>query len=131
MRSLRFIWSLLWRAQVAHVFVFVLAPLLAAIVHAAVGIVMLPFLLLGAGDRSNDLGVQAQHLFEPGCWVMLAACTASNWALVELPLAQTQPNDVPFLPVPSYLGLRHVWFLVWLVWLVAFLVRRERKRDEA
>ena len=46
MKSLRLVWAAAWRAQAMHLGLFVAVPALAALMHAAMGVVLLPFLLL-------------------------------------------------------------------------------------
>ncbi len=137
MRALLLAWSVAWRAQVVHAVLFVLLPLLAATASFALGIVLMPFLLLGEGDRTVMLGTEARHLREPGCWVMLAPCSVADRTLFGLPwgggeamsaatTSPTEPEVEPFLPIPETFTLRHAWYFGWLAWLGVFLVRRER-----
>lgn len=136
--ALRFTWSVLWRAQATHLAVFVAVPLLAALARIGLGLVLLPFLLLGSGNRDASLGAELAHLKRPGCWVMLASCPLADRALAALPVDPPPeaapelapygpPEPEPFLPVPQSFTVRHVWFVLWLVWLGIFLVRRERR----
>lgn len=136
--ALRFTWSVLWRAQATHLAVFVAVPLLAALARIGLGLVLLPFLLLGPGNRDASLGAELAHLKRPGCWVMLASCPLADRALAALPVDPPPeaapelapygpPEPEPFLPVPQSFTVRHVWFVLWLVWLGIFLVRRERR----
>lgn len=137
--ALPFAWSVLWRAQVAHLAVFVVVPLLATVARVALGLVLLPFLILGPGNRDASLGAELAHLQRPGCWVMLAPCPLADRALAALPVDPPQeaapelapyapPAPEPFLPIPQSLTVRHLWFLLWLGWLGVFLFRRERRR---
>lgn len=129
--ALRLVVSLLWRAQAAHWGVFVLAPLVSAAAQIALGLVMLPFLLLGAGDKALSWGAQIQHLSEPSCWVMLARCSAADRVIVELHSPEAGPGTIDALASLGHIGLRHVWLSVWLLWLLVFLVRRERAARKA
>jgi hypothetical protein len=134
LNSLCLVWSALWRAQVSHLVVFAAIPALSALVQAAIGIVVLPFLLLGFGDRAHGIGIQIHHLSSFGCWVMLASCSAADHAIMALPQLAGQSREVgaePFFGIPSDINLRHVWFALWLGWFVWFLVRRERSRRTA
>ncbi|MBL8361910.1 MAG: hypothetical protein JNN18_15560 [Rubrivivax sp.] len=88
--------------------------------------------MVGAGDREVTVGVAVKHLASPGCWVALAPCA----------LAQREVFDLGGLGSPSTgraaattgdagetvaIDVRQLWFALWLVWLVVFLVRRERR----
>lgn len=118
---------------------FVLVPVAAAALRASLGVVLLPVLLVGFGDRTDEGASEIRHLASPGCWLALAPCSLAEKPLVALPMAQSPaasstPYTVepePFLPVPSDLTPRHVWFGLWLLWFVWFLLRRRRKRRAA
>jgi hypothetical protein len=136
------IWSALWRAQAVHFCIFVLLPGVVALLHFAVGIVFLPFLLIGEGDRILTLGEQANHLAQGGCWVALMPCDLAERTLFDLPsqkqeastaLAQNwlQLEPEAFMPIPTSFTLRHAWFVVWLVWFLVFFAMRERFDCEA
>ena len=136
MQALLLIGAAVWRIQASHLLVFVLAPAAAAAVRLALGVVLLPFLLVGLGHKATAIPPEADHLRSPGCWVALAPCALAErtlWAFAGS--APADPGESlyavkpePFLPVPTDLTVRHAWFLVWLGWFVAFLVRRSRKR---
>lgn len=138
-QALLLIWSALWRAQVTHLALFVLVPVVAASIRAAVGIVLLPFLLSGFGDRAYEGLTEVGHLRSPGCWVAVAPCAISDASLFALP--GTTPASLPggpgaleaepFLPVPTEFTLRHAWFGIWLMWFAIFLIRRERRRKRS
>lgn len=141
MNAAHLIWSALWRAQVSHLAVFAVVPLMAAIAHAALGVLLLPFLSGGFGDGSVARGAQASHLREPGCWLMLAPCGVADRTVAPLPFI-VPPGDQPpvtesgvmvepFLPVPTTLTVRHLWLFTWLAWFAACLVRRERSARSA
>lgn len=137
MKAAHLIWSALWRAQVSHLAVFAVVPLLAAIAHAALGVMFLPFLSVGFGDGSVARGTQAFPLREPACWLMLAPCVIADSTVAPLPfIAPTSDRTAvtasgvtvePFLSVPTDLTVRHVWFVFWLTWFMGHLVRRERR----
>lgn len=130
--SIALVWSALWRAEVSHLAIFAVLPMTSAILRAAVGIVLLPFLLVGFGDRTLTTGGEVAHLSQWSCWVALAPCSVTDRTLVLLPgTARSRVADdapEPFLPPPSSLTLRHVWFVVWLAWFASYLIRRERRR---
>jgi hypothetical protein len=137
--ALRFAWSVLWRAQAAHLAVFVAIPLLATLARVGLGLVLLPFLILGPGNRDESFGAELAHLKRPGCLVMLASCPLADRALSALPVDPPPeaapelapygpPEPEPFLAVPQSFTVRHLWLLLWLGSLVIFLVRRERRR---
>ena len=136
------VWSALWRAQAVHLCIFVLLPGVVALLHFAVGIVFLPFLLIGEGDRIITLGEQANHLAQGGCWVALMPCDLAERTLFDLPSQKQeastasaqnwlQPEPEAFMPIPTSFTLRHAWFVVWLVWFLVFFTRRERFGREA
>lgn len=77
--------SPLWRAPVSHLAVFEIAPLLAAIVHAGVGVILLSFLPGGFGDGAVARGAQASHLREPACWLKLAPCGVADRTVAPVP----------------------------------------------
>ena len=136
------IWSALWRAQAVHICIFVLLPGLVALLHFAVGVVFLPFLLIGEGDRTLTLGEQANHLVRGGCWVALMPCDLAERTVFDLPVQKKQgsgtsaqnwlqPEPESFMPLPTSFTLRHAWFVAWLVWFLVFLARRRRFDREA
>lgn len=140
-RSALLLWSALWRAQAVHVCMFVLLPGLVALLHFAVGIVFLPFLLIGEGGRTLTLGEQANHLVRPGCWVALLPCDLAERTVFDLPsqskqAASTsahkwlQPEPEPFFPLPTSFTLRHAWFVAWLVWFLVFVARCKRSDSD-
>lgn len=136
-RQLDLIWSALWRAQILHLVMFIVLPALVAAAHVALGLTLLPFLLIGEGSRNVELGKQIAPLREPGCWVMLAECRLAARDVVALPTGVGGPRSLeehpavePFMPLPSALTWRHVWLSAWLVWFLSFVVRRERRRRE-
>lgn len=138
-RALRLVWSALWRAQLSHLLVVALLPASAALLHVALGIVLLPFVLLGAGDRHLTFGSQVAHLNQPSCWIALAPCPIADCEIVALGSREpahagpeagsgtTPPPMEPFLPMPSGVTVRHVWFVLWLAWFLWHVVRRERQ----
>ncbi len=137
MRGLRLIWAALWRAQVAHLAIFVAVPLAAWLAKALLGVVFLPFLLLSFGDTPQR--TQASHLSPGPCWVMLMPCALAEVQVLPLSRASaagpvdqaagsTATEVAPFLPMPSALTLRHAWFAVWLMWFIAHLWKLERKQ---
>jgi hypothetical protein len=136
MKALRLLWSALWRVQASHLAVFVLAPVAAAAVRAAIGVVLLPFLLVGFGDLERVGLAEVGHLRSAGCWVALAPCPLADLPLVALPLQGSAATSAspyaresePFLPLPTDLTPRHAWFALWLGWFMLFLVRRARRR---
>lgn len=135
MNAAHLIWSALWRAQVSHLAVFVVVPLVAAVVRAAIGVILLPFLLGGFGDGSVAHGAQVSHLRDPACWLMLAPCGVADRSVAPMPfqtvVLQSGMQVDQFLPMPIDLTVRHVWFVLWLAWFVAHLVRRERRSRTA
>lgn len=126
------VWSALWRAQVAHLAIFALVPALAALVQMTLGVLLFPFLLVGFGDKEIGAGTQVSHRASPGCWIVVMPCPVAERTVAHLPMLreepQAEPSTEPFLPRPSDLTLRHIWFVLWLVWFLVFLVRRERGR---
>lgn len=136
MQSLSLVWSALWRVQASHLAVFVLLPGVAAALRAVVGVVLLPFLLVGVGDRTQAHVSELGHLSSAGCWLALAPCTLADLALLALPESlspapASSPYAVepePLMPLPTALTVRHLWFALWLIWFVGFLVRRSRQR---
>lgn len=132
--------SALWRAQVSHIAVFALIPGIAALSRAAIGIVLLPFLLVGAGDRVAELPGEVRHLAEAGCWIALAPCSLAERSLFKAHArpqpaqaaevhAPATPEPEPFLPMPTSFTVRHAWFCLWLGWFLVFLWRREKARN--
>lgn len=134
-RQFDLIWSALWRAQALHLVMFIVLPALVAVAHVALGLTLLPFLLIGEGSRNVELGKQIAPLREPGCWIMLAECKLAARDVVALPAGiggprslEEQPAIEAFMPLPSALTWRHVWLLAWLAWFLPFVVVRERRR---
>lgn len=135
MQSLLLVWSALWRLQVSHLLVFVLLPVAAAALRAALGIVLLPFLLVGFGSRTESSSELA-YLKSPNCWLALAPCVLGDISLISPARQQSSASAVqpaateaePFIPAPSAFTVRHAWFVAWLLWFVAFLVHRARKK---
>jgi hypothetical protein len=129
--------SALWRAQAAHLGLFVVVPGAAAVFRAVAGVVLLPFLLLGGADRTVSFGGEVAHLLEPGCWVALLPCSFAERVLYEpetssgrssaASTGSTAAEPEPLLPVPKAIVVRHAWFAAWLLWFLVYLVRRERQ----
>lgn len=129
-----------WRAQASHLAGYVLLPFLWAMTHAAFSLLLLPFLLLGAGDRDIDLtDGSLAHLQSPACWVALAPCEGptSHWLNARYAEARrcastgvhmTCPASSPFFSALSAFSWRQVWFAGWLSWFLLALVLRERSR---
>jgi hypothetical protein len=128
MNLLKLVWAALWRLQVCHGLLIVVLPAAAAILSAALGIVLLPFLVVGPGSTGIEFGSTLLHLREPSCWVPLAPCMFADTALVSLPwtAAISPPDTEPLLPVPSDINLRHATFLGWLGWFLAHLLKARR-----
>ena len=78
MQAILLLWSALWRVQVSHLVVFVLLPVAAIALRIAVGIVLLPFLLVGFGNRAPLGSAELAHLRTPGCWLTLAPCALAD-----------------------------------------------------
>ena len=150
MNLLSLVWAALWRAQVSHLLVFAALPLLAFALRAALAFVLLPFLLLSFGNRDAAIGAELGHLSTPSCWVALAPCpiadltvlpfsrTSSSSSALSKPVSANQspaPSTTPvkseppeaFLPMPTSVTVRHVWFAVWLAWFVAHLVWQDTR----
>ena len=72
------------RVQALHLGVFVVAPVILAVLSAALAIVFLPFLLLGGGDRVISLSARVHHLASPSCWVALAPCSFADNEVLAL-----------------------------------------------
>jgi hypothetical protein len=135
------IWSALWRAQVVHLGVFVVLPALAAMLQIALGVVLLPFQLIGEGRQELALTGPIHHLAQPGCWVALLPCSLGDRAIVvptrsansvppqNRPTPKTAEEPEPFMPLPTALTIRHAWLIALLTWFGVFLVRRERRRS--
>jgi hypothetical protein len=135
--------SLLWaaalRAEIAHLALFVLLPLLNVLIHLMLGIVLLPFLLLGAGDRGMDPAAPKSHLGDPGCWIVLAPCVAADRTLFSLgatvPTPAPDPAVEPTQPTPPSgvepmrITLRHIWFLIRFAWFLEYLLHLERLKS--
>lgn len=126
-------WGALWRAQAAHVAVFAARPIVLALLQLAWALVALPFLLVGAGDRDVTVGVAVKHLASPGCWVALAPCALAQREVFDLggfggPSTGREAAATGAAGESAAIDVRQLWFAVWLVWLVVFLVRRERRR---
>lgn len=133
MRSLKLIGSAVWRIQASHLLVFAALPLAIAGIRLILGVVLLPFLLIGFGQIQVGAAQEIAHLRQPGCWIALAPCSLADRALWPLnsssqaSMAEEEPSNVePFMPVPTSFTVRHAWFVAWLVWFVVFLVRRHR-----
>lgn len=131
--------SLLWaaavRAQIAHLLLFVLVPLLSVLMRVMFAIVFMPFFLLGGGDRNVQLGAPMSHLHDPRCWIALAPCAAADRTLFTLGETATPPRNAAVRPTPSAsanvvdplpVTWRHAWFLAWLAWFLVYLLHRER-----
>jgi hypothetical protein len=134
MRALQLIGSALWRVQAAHLAVFAVLPALALLLRVALGLVLLPFVVSGFGQRELALGAEVAHLRQPGCWVALAPCDFGDVTLLApphrattAPAAPLAPQTEPFLPLPTTFTVRHLWFLAWLLWFAVHLVRRARR----
>lgn len=129
-----------WRAQASHLAAYVLLPLLWALMHSALTLLLLPFLLLGAGDRDMELtDGSLAHLRSPACWVVLAPCDGptSRWLNARYAeagrCASTDahaacPAGAPFFSALSVFSWRQAWFAGWLSWFLLALVLRERRR---
>jgi hypothetical protein len=137
MRALQLFWAAAWRAQVAHWAVLVVLPLALVLARVLWGVALLPFALLGAGDRHMDLTAGLSPLRQPACWVVLMPCALADQTVWAMPWAEGLASDSapdggvaqaePFLPLPTAITLRHVWFGLWLAWFVLHLWRREQR----
>ncbi len=134
MQALLLVWSALWRVQVSHIAAFVLLPAGAALARFSLGLVLLPMLLVGFGNRAHEGAAEVSHLSSPSCWVALAPCAFADLALLSVSRSlrsgqadpSLEPEREPFLPVPTEFTIRHGWFLLWVLWFILFLVRRQR-----
>lgn len=126
---LRFAGALLWRGEAVHLAVFALAPPVVMLAKALLAIVLLPFALLGAGDRNVDAQHGLRHLREPGCWVMAAPCSFAAAPLLVAG-ARTRGSDRPARE-PVVVTVRHAWLAAWIAWILVFILRRERRRRSA
>jgi hypothetical protein len=141
----RLVWAAAWRAQVAHLALFAALPLLIVAARIAAGLLFVPALVTGPGDRHVELAVGADHLRDASCWIALAPCTRADDSLHDFEVARrpaardprwepaafvATPHE-PFLPVPESITWRHGWFALWLVWFLAYLaLRRPRKPSQ-
>jgi hypothetical protein len=133
------IWAAAWRAQAAHLLLFVLVPLALTIGRTLLAIVFLPFFLIGEGDTNVNLSRSMDHLRQPDCWIVLAECSAAGRVLFELPWVDNGGTEEPsgalsladrYTPHwPDAVSWRHGWFVLWLVWFVVYLRRREKVPD--
>lgn len=139
----RLVWAAAWRAQVAHLVLFAALPLCIVAARIAAGLLFLPALIAGPGDRNAELAMGADHLREASCWIALAPCARADDSLHDLdvgarstsadprfePAAFVATPHEPFLPLPESITWRHGWFALWLVWFLAYLaLRRPRRR---
>ena len=99
------LWGLTWRAQVAHGFVYAVAPLLWELATAALFIVALPFSVMGFGDRVDHSGGVLDHLLQPACWTFATVC--------------------PWPPGSGAVAAKLTWAVLAVVWVI--LWRRRRK----
>lgn len=132
-------WAAIWRAHVAHIALFVIAPGVVSLGKLVLAIVFIPFFLIGEGEVNSNLGSEVSHLVNPKCWLALASCAAAERSVPGLPhraeslsAAEVAPNSMPeiepFMEFPSSLTWRHVWFGAWLVWFLLYLIHRERTK---
>ena len=125
------LWAAAWRAQAVHLGLFVALPLALFWSHQLLDVALMPLPLLGFGDHDDRSPLLPPHLQQPGCWLALATC---GWAEQVLPGLPTQavPEEPaePFLPLPTALTGRHLWFLLWLLWFGRWLwQQRVRAKD--
>lgn len=67
-------WGIVWRAQLVHALVYVVAPALWAFARQVLFVITLPFSLMGFGDRTGSSGSWMDHLAQPGCWTFATLC---------------------------------------------------------
>ncbi len=67
-------WALLWRVQVAHLFIYAVTPVLWECGRQVLLVMALPFSLMGFGDRNVRSGGPLDHLLQHGCWTFGTVC---------------------------------------------------------
>jgi len=67
-------WAMVWRLQVAHLFIYAGAPVLWEFGRHVLLVMALPFSIMGFGDRNGPGGGLLDHLLQPGCWTFGTVC---------------------------------------------------------
>lgn len=126
------VWAAAWRAQGLHLVLFVALPLALFWLHQLWDVALMPMPLMGFGEHDDRSPLLPPHLQQPGCWLALAPCGWAEQDLPGLPVrAVPDAPTEPFLPLPTAVTGRHLWFALWLVWFGRWLwQQRAARKDE-
>lgn len=104
------LWSAIWRAQIVHLLVFIVMPVVIACVQIVITLLFFPFAIIGSmGNGTIEPGKTiTAHLAEPWCWVAGGPCSLT---------------DTLHWPI------RYIWLALWIGWVLWYAVRRQRKRN--
>jgi hypothetical protein len=102
-------WSVLWRAEAAHLIVYVLPQLAIAGAKLALFVLFLPFSVMSFADQTGPLA-RLEPLDRPVCWTFASWCAT--------PLVDSNSAQIAF---------KLAWFALALVWIAAWHRRRLRR----
>ena len=128
------VWRVAWRAQMVHLALFVLAPLLWLALRFVLFAVFMPFSVMSFADQSGPGSASSalSHLDRPACWTFVSRCNSPS-AYFHRDRADCQSND-DCSKAPIRLDDRWLatWKVAWLVmtalWIVVWRVRLKSKR---
>jgi hypothetical protein len=135
----RTIWGGAWRAQIAHMFVFMFLPLLYGMISLALFVMFLPFTAMGPGEKRAGLDGRFDHLQQPVCWFFVSWCPSPSADFRGLNAQETlqcaRGSKCPESPIVTRDPWRGVWKLGWavlaVVWIVIAIGRARRKKRPA
>jgi len=134
----RDVWSVVWRAEAAHLIVYVIPPLAIAAAKLALFYVFLPFSVMSFADQAGPL-FRLEPLDRPVCWTFASWCAtplAHYRGLTEKEEATCRPTgECPKTPIvardPAKAAFKLAWFALALAWVARWHRRRHGPRGRA
>ena len=127
-------WSIVWRAEMAHLAVYALIPSGIAAGRAVLFGLFLPFSVMSFADQPGASSA-FDHLRRPVCWTFVSLCaspSAQFRGLTALELSACQRAErCPTLPIAYSDRWQWAWKLLWAALATLWIARWWRSHESA
>ena len=127
----RQVWGAIWRAEVAHLALYVGMPLAMESLRVIIFIMFLPLTVMGVGNKGPFFAGTLDHVSSPVCWTFVSFCKSPSAEMRNLSPAEEalcRAGHCPALSTFMVDPFGWVWKLVWAAISVTWIGLWRRKQ---